>query len=77
MNDTNGTAKYIVLKGITDDNWMCSFFTTYNPNRDQTMREGVQVYKVLGHVNSTHDAQVLLYGKCHSTCMNGEGNCRE
>lgn len=78
MSDT--AKKYIVLKGITEDNWMCSFFMFNDPTRDQSMRDGKQIYKVLGRVDSVHDAQVLLYGRCHSTCMHGPswpGNCRD
>jgi hypothetical protein len=52
--------KFILLR---NPRTLDRFFTTHNPESDQTVCQGVPTYEVLGYAETVEDAQVKLYGR--------------
>jgi hypothetical protein len=59
--------KYVLMQGITDDNWLCRFYTLNTPEKDQTRGYTGEVwYQIIGYADSIEDAQMQLYGRTYS-----------
>lgn len=49
--------KYVVLQGVTEDNFLSRFWTTYNPKKDPTKSDtGETLYKVIGYAPTESQA---------------------
>jgi hypothetical protein len=58
--------KLILLQGVTEENWYCSFMTTNDPSKDQTKGHTGEVwYKVIGYADTVEEGQLKLYGRTY------------
>lgn len=58
------SGKFVILRGVLEENFLDKFFSSYTPGEDPTkMTDGTVAYRVVGFADTVEEAQIALYGR--------------